>query len=59
MCEYCEDGKSISFFQDDAEMTICEIEESDSSFTWGIDADGHQSIKINFCPMCGRPLKDD
>lgn len=59
MCEYCENEKSISFFQNDAEMTICEIEESDGSFTWGIDADGHQSIEINYCPMCGRKLKEE
>lgn len=57
MCNYCENEKSISFFENDAPMEICKIEESDGSFTWGIDADGFQSIKINFCPMCGRKLE--
>ena len=56
MCKYCQGEKSISFFQDDSPMIICKIEEKDGSFTWGIDADGHQSIEIKFCPMCGREL---
>ena len=61
MCEYCEDLKEI--FSTDGELA--NISNNDLNvYRGGVTEDGQFTViidefKINYCPMCGRKLKDD
>lgn len=57
-CEYCKEYDSV----DDAPMLACEEYYSDvgmylcNGYLCSNSGEGIE-LKINFCPMCGRPLK--
>mgnify|MGYP003393367198 CR=1 FL=1 len=51
MCEYCEYEEEIDFSYSTGTIDGCELTVDIGAF-WG-------SVTINYCPMCGKELKED
>ena len=62
MCDYCRETEVKSFLSEHGfELTILTIDGKkliDVDF-YGFDESGNTDVYINFCPMCGRKLKED
>ena len=61
MCKYCTNEKELNVSVSDVEATTCIIssEELDIAFLDTRNNDYLITIKINYCPMCGRQLKEE
>ena len=59
MCEYCEKQETIIYY-DGFDVGIIGNELFLSSYYDSLFSGAYEkSVKINFCPMCGRKLRDD
>ena len=58
MCEYCKDKKYLSNALLSS-VRIQQFEDKNKNKIYALAINSSTYIKINYCPVCGRKLKED